>query len=440
MHKDSCAKHRVHIKTIGCRTNQEEMAALRVRLSREGYLLVDSPEEADVLIVNTCSVTSGTESKTSRMLRNLSSRAPSARILVTGCLAQQKPEQLKSSGIHWVVGNTFKNSIVSILRDECGGVYHSSFEKNGLVCEDDCGEVSQADEFRTRFSIKIQEGCDYSCTYCIVPRLRGPSRSVPGWKILEKCREAVDAGFKEIVLTGTHIGQAGKDEGWTLIELLKKIISIDGDFRVRLSSLDPRDLSDELLQIIGEEPKVCDHLHVSVQSLNADVLVAMKRDGGGLDNLLSKLFSFRQRYPHAGLGGDFIVGFPGETEEMFSSTLENVRLLGFSYGHVFRFSARPQTAAFSMSGKIPESVKSERSASLRRVIDESRGEFLSRCVGVPLRIIVESLEPVSGLTSNYIRVKVPEVNASRNSWLEVLLKKAHNYRYCIAEPFYRKDL
>ncbi len=431
---------RVHIKSLGCRTNQEEMASLRMRLFLNGFSVVDTPEESDVVIVNTCSVTSGTESKTLRMLRGLLREYPAVRIMVTGCLAQQKPQQLKSAGIHWVVGNTFKKEIVSILQNQSGGIFHAGFDKEEGYGGVDPGVVPLPDDFRTRFPVKIQEGCDYRCAYCIVPQLRGPSRSVSAERVLSTCTEAVGAGFKEIVLAGTHIGQFGKQEGLTLVMLLEEIMKIEGDFRVRLSSLDPRDLDTKILQMAGEAGRVCDHLHVSVQSLNGDVLNMMGRDGEGVQEILKKLLSFRRNFPHAGLGGDFIVGFPGETEEMFQETLENVSRVGFSYGHVFRFSARPGTAAFSMPGQIPEGVKTERSSRLRKALEESRAAFLESCRGISLRIIVESGETVEGLTSNYIRVRVPEISVPRNSWLEVRVKTTDNYRYCIAEPFTRKDI
>jgi threonylcarbamoyladenosine tRNA methylthiotransferase MtaB len=287
---------------------------------------------------------------------------------------------------------------------------------------------------RTRFPIKIQEGCDFRCAYCIVPFLRGASRSAPAAEIIAICKEAIDAGYKELVLTGTHIGQFGDEQENGLMELLYGIAAVSGDFRVRLSSLDPRDLSPALIDIIGTNPRFCRHLHLSLQSLSPRVLAAMNRSDANVHELVETLIRFRMRFPDAGIGGDFIVGFPGETEADFYETLGGIEKVGFSYGHVFRFSKRPMTAAATYPEQIDEQEKRRRSERLRAVLDRCRTVFVERLIGTRHRIIVEKKNPVVGRAANYLPVEIPEGDAPRNQWCTAMIKSVRQKDgCCIAE-------
>ena len=247
---------------------------------------------------------------------------------------------------------------------------------------------------------------------------------------------AVKAGFKEIVLTGTHIGQFAKEQNESLLELLKEIVSIDGDFRVRLSSLDPRDLSDEILELVGNSKKVCDHLHVSIQSFSENVLRAMERPYSDVDQLVRRLSAFRRSYPSAGLGADFIVGFPGETNKDFELSMERISMVGFSYAHVFRFSARPGTSAAFLPGQISETVKNNRSNRLRMLINRSRGEFLNKNRMFPRKLCKNEVR--LGITSNYIHVLIPGFSRECNSWLDVKVDETVNGRFQLAQPVWEK--
>jgi len=431
----SCGGKKVAIKSIGCRTNQEEMVTLRIQLEKNGYAFTDSVHDADYIIVNSCAVTASTESKTRRLLSAISSSAPQAKILITGCLAQQKPSELKTlQNVHWVVGNTFKNDILSIIENE-DGVFHNPFKGEIPTLDLDISEVpSPFDENgKTRFPLKIQEGCNFRCSYCIVPSLRGPSRSALCGSVLELCKKAVAAGYKELVFTGTHIGQFGNND-FRLEHLLKEICHLDGDFRVRLSSLDPRDVSDELLDLITINERICDHVHISFQSMSPTVLGLMKRPYENLTAMIQRLKDFRKALPDAGIGADFIVGHPGETDSDFQESVDNIRQVEFSYAHIFRYSVRPGTVAAMMPNPVVESVKTSRSTILQTVIDESRNGFFKKIDGIEKKIIVESENPVRGLTSNYIHVEIPLCKASRNEWLTVRLKPLTQGRYCLAEP------
>lgn len=407
------------------------------RLAQRGHRIVDKIDEAEIIIVNTCCVTSCTEAKTRRFLQQLSRHVPQSKVCVTGCLAQQKAHELKDSyGVCWIVGNTRKDDIPAIVQDETGGVFWGPFaeaqEASLPVAQMPvCFDVSR----RTRFSIKIQEGCNFRCAYCIVPLLRGKSRSAALSGISRACRNAVEAGFKEIVLTGTHIGQYHDGQYGNLIALLENLVMLPGDFRIRLSSLDPRDLSEPLVKIIETHPKVCRHLHVSVQSLSKDVLTRMDRPGTCVNTLVERLCDFRKALPDAGLGGDFIVGFPGESNEMFEETIQNMEKTGFSYGHVFRYSKRPSTAAAAFDNQVDEREKNRRSVYMREVLDKNREGFISKLLGTSHRIIVETENPATGVSSNYLRMEVSGTSVRRNSWLDVTVTgiNPQNNR-CIAVP------
>jgi threonylcarbamoyladenosine tRNA methylthiotransferase MtaB len=431
----------IAFKSIGCRTNQEEVASLSFRLAEQGHRIVDKIDEAEIIIVNTCSVTSRTEAKTKRLLNQLSRCAPHSKVCVTGCLAQQEAHELKRRfGARWIVGNTRKNDIPSIIQDERGGIFWGPCEKNPGKSPGAPLPVVQSPKYydvsrHTRYSIKIQEGCNYQCAYCIVPVLRGPSRSAPPAGVVSACRAAVDAGFKEIVLTGTHIGHYGGGPGENLLALLENLLTLPGDFRIRLSSLDPRDLSEPLLALLESHPKVCRHLHVSVQSLSAQVLRRMGRPGNYFNTLVERLSDFRTAHTDAGIGGDFIVGFPGETNDMFEETIANIERIGFSYGHVFRYSKRPSTAAAAFDGQVGDPEKNWRGERMGAVLDKCRSAFINDLVGRPQRIIVETERPVTGMSSNYVRMEAPGARARRNSWLIVTTTGVNplNNR-CVAVP------
>lgn len=427
----------VFFKSIGCRTNQEEMVALCANLLRRGYSITTDESEADIVIFNTCSVTAATEAKTLRLVKSVTRMAPDARILVTGCLAQQCPEKLmRISGVEWVVGNSLKNSIDSLLKGE-RGVFH---EDLAITAERTLAinkTIVSPDQFplkRTRFPLKIQEGCDFKCTYCIVPRLRGPSRCVTSKEVENVFRTAISMGYKEIVLTGTHIGQYDDGDGTDLAGLIKRLTDVEGDFRIRLSSLDPRDCSEIILKYVAEDVKVAKHLHVSLQSCSKQVLSAMNRPYAETAVVIEKLQQLRKRWPLIGIGADLIVGFPGETDTMFSETCEAVRQLELSYVHVFRYSPRPETEAAAMDAQIAEQVKTQRGNRLRSIVASTRKRFLQRNCEEKQRIIVENENPVRGVTSNFLQVEIPGCIKEHNLWLDAILTGNVSGRYCTAEP------
>jgi threonylcarbamoyladenosine tRNA methylthiotransferase MtaB len=428
----------VLLKSMGCRTNQEEMMSLSSRLVQSGHSVVDSLELADIVIVNTCLVTAHTEARARRLITAISRLRPGGKICVTGCLAQHSPLDIKKKlPVTWVVGNTCKHSIPEILSDETGGVFHDDIDRKShdpLPVSDILRPPHESS--RTRFFLKIQEGCDFSCAYCVVPLVRGPSRNAAFSDVTAAFKNAIAAGYREIVITGTHIGQysGGNREGEVrLFDLVKHLADLDGDFRIRLSSLDPKDLSDRFLETIGSHPRLCRHCHVSAQSFSGSVLDAMNRHCDDVDGLVSRLTGFHRAFPQVGLGGDFIVGFPGETSAMFDETVSRVESVGFSYGHVFRFSRRPGTRAATMDGQVDEKEKNRRSEQLRSVLDSCHSSFVASAMKQVQDVLVETENPAGGLASNYLRLEIPGSGARKNNWLRAVITGTNPVSgHCIA--------
>jgi threonylcarbamoyladenosine tRNA methylthiotransferase MtaB len=409
------------VTSTGCRTNQHETESIMRRLCARGYRGVESADAADVVIVNTCSVTGHTEAKVRRLLASIARTAPGARICVTGCLAQQAPAQIeRMSNVRWVVGNARKDDLVAILESRECGVFSAPLSPPPPLVVQECFDCGPPVLSRTRFTVKIQEGCDRACAYCIVPSLRGPSRSAAAGDVLAACEKALGAGVKEIVLTGTHIGQY-RDRGG-IEDLVEKIALLDGDeFRIRLSSCNPGDMSERLLQLAENGPRVCRHIHVSLQSLCPDVLRAMNRSPGETLACAVRLAELRARRPDFGIGADFITGFPSETPEMADLSCLRVTDIGFSYAHIFRYSPRPATPAAVMRPQVAEKEKRRRSDMLRAAVAGSRKYFIERLAGTVHRILVEKSRPVTGISSNYLRFRIDGADRPCNSWLDVRL-------------------
>jgi len=436
-------RKQVALQSFGCRTNQQEIAVLSSQLTAMGYTVCDSPERADIVIVNTCCVTGHAESSSRRFIRSLARRRPQARVMVTGCLAQKDPGQFSAfETVDWVVGNTNKASAADLIERGVPGTFHDREGLDGSApVRAFHPEIGGAEALRTRFPVKIQEGCDFACAYCIVPAVRGRSRSVSAKETVAACGRAVAAGFKELVLTGTHIGQYRDADCGGITGLVARIAAIDGDFRIRLSSFDPRDLDDALVSLLRTEGKVCRHLHVSVQSFSQPVLRAMGRETADAEGISARLRGLRESLPDLSLGVDLIAGFPGETDAMFGQTLDALERAGCTYGHVFRFSARPNTPAASMSGRVREEVGNARAALLRGQLERLNARFIESQTGRRHRIIVEKTAPVSGVSANYLNVVVPAATAARNAWLDVVVTglNGKRVRSCTASLLEQAD-
>lgn len=424
---------RILYKSVGCRTNQEEMQELHLKFGDKGNSIAESVEEADLIVVNTCAVTSIAERKTRNLINSLKRQAPHTPICVTGCLVQHAPEQFSKS-CSWVVGNTLKHKIPEIVDIHKPGLFFEKFDTSVIPFSDKVSPEDVLCSGRTRYTLKIQEGCNFECSYCIVPRLRGPSRSALSSTIVSRIEGAIEAGLKEIVISGTHIGQFSSSDGDDLFSLLKQIASIQGDFRIRLSSLDPRDLTDDLLSFLMLEPKICRHIHVSVQSLAPTVLQAMNRPTGDYQVMVERLASIRRRDPLFALGCDCIVGFPGEGPDDFLQTLTMVEQIGFTNLHLFRFSSRPGTPAALMENRVAPAEMTRRSLKLREMIASISDKFIENNIGSIQRIIVEKEGPPFGITSNYLKVRCIGADAKRHEWLSVKITGRGQQGVCVANP------
>ncbi|MCL1948027.1 MAG: tRNA (N(6)-L-threonylcarbamoyladenosine(37)-C(2))-methylthiotransferase MtaB [Chitinivibrionia bacterium] len=409
--------------SFGCRTNKEEIDAIASQFRANGYNIIYDESNfnlADFIVVNTCSVTQTSENKNVRFINSLKKKYPQAKIIATGCLAQQNSPKLKT--VDFLVGNTKKNEIFDIIKREKNGVFIENINEKNILQLPDFIENPQTSD-RTRFSIKIEEGCNSFCSYCIVPYLRGTPKSANFDEIISLAKNAIYLGYNEIVLTGTHIGQYANSQK-TFLDIAESLISADKNIRIRLSSMNPVDCDEKLFEFMIKNPQICRHLHIAVQSLSADVLTAMNRKSDAIKNLFENLKKYRNSLPNLNLGGDFLVGFPNESKNCFLETCENIIKFNFNYGHIFSYSPRPNTPAAEMKNQIDEKTKKQRSEILRKIISEQKEKFANLQIGKREKIIIEKDGELNGITGNYLRVK-GEKNPKfkKNKIVEVVLKK-----------------
>jgi threonylcarbamoyladenosine tRNA methylthiotransferase MtaB len=408
--------------SFGCRTNKEEIDSAASQFRASGFEIIYDEKDfkrADIIVVNTCSVTLVSQQKNFRFVNNLKKKYPGAKIAAVGCLAQQLPKEFKN--VDFVVGNVQKSTLFDIVSKEKNGLFIENTDSDGLKISKTIQTPQVSD--RTRFSIKIQEGCASFCSYCIVPYLRGKPRSGDFNEIISLAKNAVNLGYNEIVLSGTHIGQY-KNGDKNFLSIAKEIITFAPNIRIRLSSMNPSDCDKELFEFMLKNPQLCRHLHVSVQSLCADILTLMNREPSAVENLLKNLREYRKFMPELNLGGDFIVGFPTESEENFIQTQKNIIDFGFNYGHVFTYSMRPQTPAAKMKNQIPEELKKQRSEILRELFVLQRQNFAKTQILKNQKIIIETEGELNGITQNYLRVKGEKnPDLKKNQIVEVVLKK-----------------
>ena len=427
---------RVAFLTLGCKLNSYETESLREVFYQHRYDIVDSDQPADYYVINTCAVTGHAEADARQLIRSLTKRSPSARVIVTGCYAQRDAQTLAGMPeVTLVVGNAEKTQLFQLFEDSLGTAdaeekVFTSHPFKGRPTERFSfgagGDAATASPF-TRATIKVQDGCDDFCTFCIIPHLRGPSVSRPTAAILEHARALAAAGYKEIDLTGVHTGAYGMDLATptTLLAMLEQLVRVDGIERIRLNSIEPATVSEELLDFIAASPKICQHLHICLQSGDDDILRLMRRhyDVASYERLITNVM---RRMPECGLGSDMLVGFPGETEAHFERTLRVVERLPFSYLHVFSYSARPGTPAAKYPGQVQPAMTKERSRRLREVAQTKKKGFAARFLGQERAILLESKRDktrqfLSGLTEHYIRVHVDAPEASVNQLVPVRL-------------------
>ena len=397
------------ILTLGCKVNQYESEAMSEIFEGRGYRQVENDEFSDVYIVNTCTVTNLSDRKSRQFIRKSKKKNPNSVVAVVGCYSQVSPDEVKNiDGVDVVIGTTERNKIVDLIEEA-----KDSHEKINIVKDlKNVREFANTTNFdsnnRTRAYMKVQDGCNRFCTYCIIPFARGPIRSRTIEDSVREAKTLAERGFKEIVLTGIHIGSFGMDMGdMRLIDLIEAIAEVDGIERIRLSSVEPIIISDEFMKRAVNTGKLCDHFHLSLQSGSNNILEAMNRRYTR-EEYIEKANIIRKYMPHAGLTTDIIVGFPGETEEDFKDSMNIVREVGFSRIHVFKYSKRKNTKAAVMKNQIDGNIKKERSEKLIALGEEYQEIFEKENMKAPQSVLFEEENNgvYYGYTTNYIRVKV----------------------------------
>jgi threonylcarbamoyladenosine tRNA methylthiotransferase MtaB len=405
----------IYVGSLGCKLNQSEMDALASQLSGAGHQIVSAPAEASLCVLNTCAVTHVAAQKTRQTLRRMHRENPGARLIVTGCYAELTPADLQDlPGVELVAGNQTKDRLADVI------------DPGRTVLE----PHSPISSPRTRALVKIQDGCDNACTYCIIHVARGLQYSHRPDQVLAEVQARVDAGHREVVLTGVHIGAYGRDRagggpGMDLWGLVARILAETSVPRLRLSSIEPWDLPQRALHI-WEDPRLCRHLHLPLQSGSDAVLQRMARRCAKND-FAEIAEAARAAVPGLALTTDVIVGFPGETEEEFTESLAFVQRMGFARTHVFPYSLRPGTPAADMRDQVPTPVKRERAKIMRAAASASDLAFRKQFVGQTMSVLWESAIPSEsgpvwrGLTDNYLRVEMVSTGALANRETKVRL-------------------
>ena len=427
--------------TQGCKLNFSETSTISRQVSKDGYQKVDFEDNADIYVINTCSVTENADRECKRIVRNALKRSPQAFIVIIGCYAQLKPEEIaKIDGVDLVLGATEKFKLNTYLNDlskkETTQIYS---------CEiDDANFFSDSYSFgdRTRAFLKVQDGCDYKCTYCTIPLARGISRSDKLENVIKNAKEISEKGIKEIVLTGVNIGDYGKGEEGnknhehTFLELVKELDKITDISRVRISSIEPNLLKDETIKYVAQSKSFVPHFHIPLQSGCDDVLKRMKR------RYLSDLYVYRvnsikESMPHCCIGADVIVGFPGETDEKFLETYHFLNELDVSYLHVFSYSERDNTEAAIMEDVVDKATRNKRSKMLRVLSAKKKRQFYENQIGTTRSVLFEHENKdgyMFGFTENYLRVKIAFKNEYSNQILQTKINKMDENGVFIFEP------
>ncbi|MDY6826051.1 MAG: tRNA (N(6)-L-threonylcarbamoyladenosine(37)-C(2))-methylthiotransferase MtaB [Bacillota bacterium] len=395
--------------TLGCKVNYCETEGLQELFERAGYRIVDFNDQADVCVINTCTVTRYSEHKSRKAIRRARRRSPEALIVATGCYAQGKPDQIREmEQVDLIIGNRDRENLPLII-DSLGddSLLEIVTPYRGETKFEMLPQVKRRG--RTRGFVKIQEGCNQYCSYCIIPYVRGPMRSLPPAEVLARAQALVESGCPEIVLTGIHLGLYGVDLGETnLASLIRELKAVPGLLRLRLSSLEPWDITPELVEEIINSPIVCPHLHLPLQSGDSEILKLMNRPYEAVEYLYLARW-LKQAIPDLSLSSDVIVGFPGEREENHRRSVELIGEIGFSRLHVFKFSARPGTRAAEMPGQLSGDVKEERSKEMIALGEKMASNFRQQFLGTVQPVLVEKVEPyqwAEGLTPRYLRVKI----------------------------------
>ena len=420
----------VGILSLGCKVNTYESEYIRNILEKRGYEIKDFSDKCDIYIINTCTVTNTSDTKSSKMLRRARKENPDAIIVAMGCFIESNKDN-PIPGIDIVIGNRDKDKVPDLIDEYLKNKERIIRLYKGRT---DIFEDMYITSFpgRTRAFVKIQDGCDNFCSYCIIPFVRGKCRSKDKDKVIEEITALVNNGYKEVVLTGIHTGSYGRDLDISFADLLNEIIKIEGLKRLRISSIEATELNEDILNILKKSNIIVDHLHIPLQAGSNEILKSMNRKYD-LKYFEDKIAEIRSIRPDISITTDIIVGFPGETEELFKETLNTVRRINFSKVHVFPYSERKGTKSERLPNKIPTNIKKDYVKRLIELSKELEIEYASKFIGKELEILVEQTKDgfSYGHTSNYLNVKV-KGNLPHNELIKVKIT-SNDYPNVIGE-------
>jgi threonylcarbamoyladenosine tRNA methylthiotransferase MtaB len=404
----------VALHTLGCKLNFSETTSMSRMLENEGFIKKDFDEVVDLYVINTCSVTDNADKECRQIVRKIKRKAPDSMVVITGCYAQLKPKEIAQiPGVNLVLGAAEKFNITSHLKD-------LSNTDEGKICSCDIEDVNifiptYSLKERTRIFLKVQDGCDYNCSFCTIPMARGKSRSDSIENVLENIKEISKGGAKEIVLTGINLGDFGKGKSGGKIkeenffDLLQAIESNANIERVRISSIEPNLLTDEMIEFVSNSKKIMPHFHIPLQSGSNETLAAMRRRYKK-ELYEEKVKLIKKLMPHACIGVDVIVGFPGETETHFNDTVNFLTSIDISYLHVFTYSERDNTHALEIKPVVPINIRNERNAILRNLSYKKMQAFTKQHIGNKRSVLFEGVNKngmMEGFTDNYIKITTP---------------------------------
>ena len=420
----------VGVMTLGCKVNMYESEFVINELEKAGYIIKNFTDICDVYIINTCTVTNNSDSKSKKMIRQAIKRNPNACVVAMGCFIAANPD-IEIDGLDIILGNKDKSKIVELL-DEY-------FERKEILRKQYIGRLKEFEDMyinnfpgRTRAFVKIQDGCDNFCSYCIIPFVRGKCRSKDLEKVIEEVTDLVNNGYKEIVLTGIHTGSFGVDLDTNFSDLLEKLVKIKGLDRLRISSIEATELDEDVLSVLKNSKVLVDHLHIPIQAGSDEILKLMNRKYN-LEFFENKIKEIRSIRPDISITTDVIVGFPGESDELFQKTIETCKRVEFAKLHVFPYSERQGTASSRMDNKIEGKVVKERARTLIKVSEELEKNYMNKFINKNVEVLIEEVKDgySYGHTGNYLYVKV-KGEFQPNSYLEVELKEIE-YPYIIGE-------
>lgn len=421
----------VAFHTLGCKLNFSETSTIARSFSKAGYARVEMEQKPDVVVINTCSVTDHADRKCKRLVKQAKKINPNAYVAIIGCYAQLKPDEIKAiPGVNMVLGANEKFNVVEHIEKADAG---DNFAITGKIKEVKEFSPSYSVGDRTRTFLKVQDGCDYFCSFCTIPLARGRSRSRNVEETVNYAREVAQTEAKEVVLTGVNIGDFGKAHKESFYDLIKELDTIEGIDRFRISSIEPNLLEDRIIEFIASSNKFVPHLHIPLQSGSDNLLVKMRRRyNTGL--YASRIKRINELMPDACIGVDVIVGFPGETDDEFNKTLRFLQGLDVAYLHVFTYSERPNTTAVRMDETVPQNVRTERRKILQMLSAKKKRAFYERFIGQEKEVLWEHEKQdgyMSGFTSNYIKVRKPFDPDEGNTFSPATIASVNSD--CIAE-------